>query len=263
MEDEVVRLQEEWSAVLQEIQRASEENLVLKEILMLSISHPTCTEGGSGATTRLPGPTENAQHVEAATINPKDHFLPTADRVETASSTCKDTTTSPNSHVKAPVPMDCSCDGDAETFDFLPNISTSRQENHEYLEAQRRFTEEMDEATFSSFTTLSHGPTDKLNTGHYLELGLSLHGNDFMFHEEERHAYHGAGGHDQVDHRPEHLAYYDLAELSPMAEPPTRTPSSTRAGYFDIEHSYSFKVESDLAKQAYASASLLPCRHEF
>ena len=241
MEDEVVRLQEEWSAVLREIQRASEENVVLKEILMLSLTHPTRPENGSRATTPPPGSIESPPHVEAATINPKDYFLPTTDHIEFASSTRKDVTTRPRSHLKAPAPMDCSRDGNAERPDFLPNISTSHQENHEYPEAQHEFTEEMDEATFSSFTTLSHGPMDRLNASHYDELGLSLHRNDFMFHEEEEHAYHGPGGHDQVDHRPEYPAYYHPAGLAPMAEPLTRTPSLTRLGYFDIEHSYSFQ----------------------
>lgn len=55
MEDEVLRLQEEWAAVLQEIERATEENLILKDILRghpLPISSPASSQRApSGRTT--------------------------------------------------------------------------------------------------------------------------------------------------------------------------------------------------------------------
>jgi hypothetical protein len=57
MEDEVLRLQEEWAAVLREIERATEESLILKDILRghpLLISSPASSQRApSGRTTKF------------------------------------------------------------------------------------------------------------------------------------------------------------------------------------------------------------------
>ena len=217
MEDEVTRLQEEWAAVLQEVQQASNENLVLREILMLSLSHPTRAQDGSGATS-FPRPGQQMQHGQAQTIDPKSHFRLTVDHVELSTSTCTDVT-SPRFYFEELAPIDCSHEKEIETFDFWPPISTSHEENRHPPGLQNGTAEELDRKNFASFTSLSHGPTDRLDTGHYMDLEPALSATDFMFsaHEPYLGTVHG-----QFD-RPEPSEYYGMNGYMSLEDASTRT----------------------------------------
>ena len=251
MEDEVLRLQQEWAAVLQEIQRASEENLILKDILMLSFSFPTCNQDGS-RTEPLLGSTGQTQDVETANVDPKDRFRSMVDHSKLPTSTGTDTT-SPSSHTLAQVLTECTRYEHSEAFDFFPNTSTLHPDGDKRPQVLGGLAEEVDESRFSSFTTLSHSPTHKLITGQCTDLEPSANANECIFSAEEPCL---GNGHDLV-HPVGSPEYYNISGLTPLGDEPSRTRSLISSNNSNNEPMNLFKLEADVPDYAYANTSML------
>jgi hypothetical protein len=239
MEDEVLRLQEEWATVLREIQRASEENLILKDILMLSMSFPTCAQDESRTSTSA-APTDQMQHVEAPNMSPKDQYRPTFDHFELSTSLGTNmTNTSP--HAVASLPMGCAGSEMPEAFDFSPAPSTLHEGSDGDVLVQRRFAEEMDETAFSSFTAVSH-----------TEFGPSANASGVSFSAEEP----SFGKSHHVVHPQGPPAYYDNPGIAPQVAEPIHTLSVTSSSNFHLGRPHLFKPETGLAQRTYATTSL-------
>jgi hypothetical protein len=225
MEDEVVRLQKEWATVLEEIKRASDENLILKEILNCqprSLSYSTSTPGVTQSRiTSFGKSVEEAQGLRAATHDPDRHL-------RTITSTSKlSTPTSmpmpmliPTLNARAAAPARPPSSIEPESFGFFTSPSTSDHNRSGYFQVQHESADEIDGTAFYQFTTMSHSSTAMLNKNPYMDLDLYVNPNDPIFPMEQH--YLGTG-HDALNPTGPQ-GYYGTDGMNPRGHGTSRTP---------------------------------------
>jgi hypothetical protein len=243
MEDEVVRLQKEWTTVVEEIKRASDENLILKEILNSqprSLSYPTSTPGVTPSrTTSFGKPVEETQGLRAATRDTGYHS-------RTIASTSKlSTPTSmpmppliPTSNARATAPPHPPSSNESESFGFFTNPPTSDHHRGGYFQVENESAGKVDGTAFGPFTTMSHSPTVMLNKNLYTDLGPCINSNDYISPMEQ--PYLGTA-HDALG-----LAgpqgYYSTNGMTPRGHGPSRTSSSGPSNSLHLQQPYFFKI---------------------
>jgi hypothetical protein len=255
MEDEVRRLQEEWAAVLREIERATEENLILKDILRnqpLSLSSSTSTQSvTSSRTTSFSESVKEAQSVEVAALGPEGHSHRTANNSRLSPSS-RMTRSSRNSdlagrvHMNAPSFQDSEAFGffltpssthqhlpsceDPDTFNFFMTPSPSHQSEGEYLQLQDGPGKEMEGRAFSVSSTMSSSHPKLPDTEHYTGLGKRsvdlesyLASNDS--HDSFESPYENRSQDDQC--RSDAPEYHDMPRNVPLEDASNRALPST------------------------------------
>lgn len=256
MEDEVLRLQGEWAVVLQEIQRASEENLILKDILKCqpplscptSTPTPTPTFPSSSHPTNLSKPMAGRQCPEAAFVRPEDDFQPIINTSHLSPSTCMSTLT-PSSDFTSPVPTNGHPNAEgADAFTFFTAPSQLRQCPGEgYLRVQYGPAEEVDGRAYSlSSSNTSSSHPQMPSPGHYGDLNPYLTPNNSV--HSVRQAYTTLRRDDNDGRRTATPEYFDMAGFAPLGGDDLN-PASGSTGpnnyRVDVENSLPLKVEPD------------------
>jgi hypothetical protein len=237
MEDEVVRLQKEWAAVLEEIKRASDENLILKEILNCqprSLSYSTSTPGVTPSrTTSFGKSVEETQGLGPATHDP-DHHL----RAITSTSKLSTPTNMPMPMLIPTSNAHTPSSNESEPFGFFTNPSTSDHNRGGYFQVQHESADKMDGMAFCPFTIMSHSPTAMLNKNPYTDLDPYINPNDPIFPMEQ--PYLGTGHNALGPAGPQ--AYYSTDRMNPRGHGTSRTPSSRPLNGLNIQQPYFFKT---------------------
>lgn len=242
MEDEVIRLQKEWAAVLEEIQRASDENLILKEILNCqprSLSYSSSTPGVTPSRTTSFGKSVETQGLGPATHDP-DH------RLRTITNTSKLSIPTnmpmpiliPTSNGPATTPAHPPSSNELEPFGFFTNPSTSGHNRGGYFHVQHESADKMDGTAFYPFTTMSHSPTVMLNKNPYTDFDPYINPNDPIFPMEQ--PYLGMS-HDALS-TAEPQRYYSTDGMNPRGHGTSRTPSSGPLNNLNIQQPYFYKT---------------------
>jgi hypothetical protein len=245
MEDEVVRLQKEWAAVLEEIKRASDENLILKEILNCqprSLSSSTSTPGVTPSrTTSFGKSVEQTQGLGVATHDP-DHHLQTI----TSTSKLSTPTSMPlpmlistsNARAPAPAPAHPPCSNKSKSFGFFTNPSTSDHNRGGYFQVQQESADRMDGTASCLFTTMSHSPPVMLNKNPYTDLDPYINPKDPIFPMEQPYL---STGHEQLGPAVPR-GYYSTDGMNPRGHDPSRTPSCGPSNNLNVQQPYFFKT---------------------
>jgi hypothetical protein len=243
MEDEVVRLQKEWTVVLEEIKRASDENLMLKEILNCqprSLSYPTSTPGATPSqTTTFGKPVEETQGLRAATHDPDHHLrtITSTSKLSTPTSMPMPTLI-PTSNARAAAPSHPSSSNEPESFCFFMNPSTLDHNRGGYFQVQNESADKADGTVFCPFTTMSHSPTVMLNKSPYTDLDPYVNSNDHIFPMEQPYP--------STAHSALSLAgpqgYYGTDGMTPRGHGLGRTLSSGPSNNLHVQQPYFFKT---------------------
>jgi hypothetical protein len=248
MEDEVVRLQKEWAAVLEEIKRASDENLILKEILNCqphSLSYSASTPGVTPSrTTSFGKSVEKTPGLGAATHDPDHHLRTITSTSELSTPTSMPGSMHiPTSNASATAPAHPPSSTEPESFSFFTNPSTSDHNRGGYFQVQHEAADKMDGTAFCPFTTTSHSPITMLNKNPYTDLDPYINPNDPIFPIEQ--PYLGTG-HDALS-----LAgpqgYYSTDGMNPQGHGSSRAPSSRP---LHVNQPYFFKPEPSLIERS-------------
>jgi hypothetical protein len=235
MEDEVVRLQKEWAAVLEEIKRASDENLILKEILNCQPRSLSYSSSPPSVT-----PSRTTSFGKSATTHVPDHHM------RTITSTSKLSTPTdmpmpmliPTSNAPATAPAHRPSSNESEPFGFFTNSSTSDHNRGGYFQVQHESADKMDRTAFCPFTTISHSPTTMLNKNPYTDLDPYINPNDPIFPMEQ--PYLGMGHYALGPTGPQ--GYYSTDGMNPRGHGTSRTPSSGPLNNLNIQQPYFFKT---------------------
>jgi hypothetical protein len=243
MEDEVVRLQKEWTTVLEEIKRASDENLILKEILNSqprSLSYATSTPGvAPSQTTRFGKPVEETQGLRAATHDTGHHPRTIASTSKLSIPTSMPMPMLiPTSNARATAPSYPPSSSESESFGFYTNPSTSGHNRSGYFQVQNESADKVDGTAFCPFATMSHSPTIMLNKNLYTDLEPCINTNDSIFPMEQ--PYLGTA-HDALG-----LAgpqgYYSTDGMTPRGHGQGRIPSSGPSNNLHVQQPYFFRA---------------------
>ena len=247
MEDEVVRLQKEWTAVLEEIKRASDENLILKEILNCqprSLSYPTSTPGVTPRRATSFGKlVEETQSLRAATHDPDHHLraITSTSKLSTPTSMPMPMLT-PTSNARATAPSHSPSSNESESFGFFTSPSTSDHNRGGYFQVQNESADKVDGTAFCPFTTMSHSPTVMLNRSPYTDLHSCINSNDSIFPMEQPYL---DTAHDALGLTGPQ-GYYSTDGMTPRGHGPSRTPSSGPSNNLHVQHPYFFKTGAPL-----------------
>jgi hypothetical protein len=248
MEDEVLRLQEEWAAVLHEIERATEENLILKDILRshpLPISSPASSQRApSSRTTSFSETMNETQSIDNAFGGLQGHSRNITNAYQHSPSNSIIAST-PSSDLMGSVHIHTPGHGDpeivgfflppsasspnpprseaSETYGFLPSPSTSSQSLGEQVQLQHGTGNEIDGRAFSISSAMSRSHTKMPDTEHYLDIerhyvNLEPYPNSSDCIQSEKQGQEGQS-------LTEPLAlYFDIAGTAPLVDAWNLTP---------------------------------------
>jgi hypothetical protein len=237
MEDEVVRLQKEWAAVLEEIKRASDENLILKEILNCqprSLSYSTSIPGVTPSRTTIFGKSVEETH-------PDPHLRTTTNTSKLSTPTSMPMPMLlPTSNARATVPSHPPSSNESESFGFFTNPFTSDHNRGGYFQVQQESADKMDGTAFCPFTTVSHCPTVVPSKNPYSDLEPYINPNDPIFPVEQSCL---GTGHDTLSPAGPQ-GYYSRDGMNPQGHGPSHTPSSRPSNNPHIQQPYFFKTRT-------------------
>lgn len=246
MEDEVLRLHEEWAAVLQGIERATEENLILKDILRshpLSISSPTSSQMAPSSRSTSFSKTMNETESNDNAVSDLQGYSRNISNTFQHSPSNSVTASTPSSNLTGSVHTNTPCFGDpdafgffltpstlhphpphsetSETYGFFPSPSTSNQSPGEQVQLQDGTGKEMDGRSFSISSTMSCSHANVPDTEHYVDierhcvnLDPCLTSNDSIQSLEQRHQKPRQDDHSFT----EPPAYFDIAGIAPLGD---------------------------------------------
>jgi hypothetical protein len=243
--------------VMQEIERASEENLILKDILkcqpQISLSSPTSIQGvTSNRATRISQSMEETRCVQPSFIDREGHFRNMVNTFQLSTSNGR-TPFSPCSDFTGLAPTSPPSSEDSEAFGFFMTPSTSHQIQGQHLEVHHGRAEKRDGRALSSSSTMSYSHPNMLNIERYVDLDPYLTTNDSVYPVEQ--PYNDQSQNGQC--RTEPPEYYDMAGISPLRNDVNRISSSAPPRNFgvDIDQSFLLKADPTSARLAYATTS--------